>query len=71
MGERFGTLHVTGGTPNSYIVPAYKGCENKWNGKVRLSGRTLERLCTYAGGVYDHQGYLPEFETLTCDYQKI
>ncbi|MCC4600718.1 hypothetical protein [Xanthomonas melonis] len=71
MGERFGKLHVNGGTPSSYSIPAYQGCENKWNGTVRLSGRSLERVCTYAGGTYDHQGYLPEFENLTCDYQKI
>ncbi len=71
MSERWGTLKVTGGTPQRYTTGAGNSCPTHWTGKLYGNGRVYVRNCEYTGGTFNKVGYLPEYTKLTCDYQKL
>ncbi|MBB3801562.1 hypothetical protein FHR47_001810 [Xanthomonas arboricola] len=69
MGERWGTLKATGGKPYRYDHDGT--CPQHWSHTARAGFKFLISQCEYSGGTFTKDGYLPEFENLTCDYEKI
>lgn len=63
--ERWGKLRVTGG--DTYLTNR-GSCPAGW--KLDWLGSTLWR-CTYNGGTYTKEGYLPEWRGSSCNYERI
>ncbi|NVH78031.1 hypothetical protein FSB08_37590 [Paraburkholderia sp. JPY432] len=62
--ERWGKVHVTGGDDYPSLGSCPAGCRADWQGDMFW-------LCTYVGGAYDREGYLPEWRGSSCNYQRI
>jgi len=64
--ERWGRVRVTGG--DTYFAFGGNNCASGWTGKWE-SGSSWR--CTYTGGQYSRDGYLPEWRGSSCDYARI
>ena len=60
---RFGKMHVVGGTTH---YTAFPNCAAGW--KTERIGRGWR--CTYVGGKYTVEGYLPEWRGSSCQYAR-
>lgn len=64
--ERWGRARVLGG--DTYFVYGGNNCAAGWTGKWE---RGSSWRCTYTGGQYSSDGYLPEWRGSSCNYQRI
>ncbi|NUX59426.1 hypothetical protein [Paraburkholderia youngii] len=63
--ERWGKVHVIGA--DNYLT-LQSSCPAGWRSDW-MGGWSWR--CTYVGGAYDREGYLPEWRGSSCNYQRI